>query len=204
MYYYLEDSKLVSKTNKWGHAFALDLEKALEEKGIISEVDILDESLVVQNDTLNQSEYPYIIKVDTNEPFKAEDLDKVKEALNKVLLSKELKEVEDFEYSFKSKKMHWESLPSKNFIFEFFVITNNNGNYSRVILKKGSLVELPMLNKEDLDKKESKIRFYGLFENVNNGYLNKLNMYEKRQDPNHPSFVCFIEAINEVFHKNFE
>ena len=204
MYSYLEDSKLVSKTNRWGHAFALDLEKALKEKDLNAEVDILDESIIVQNESLSSTEYPYVIKIDTNDSFPMESLEKVKEALNTVLFNKELKEVNEFKYSYKTYKMHWLSRPKDNFTFEFFVITNNNGNYSRVIIKKDQLVELPMLNKDDLDKKESRIRFSRLWEEVTSSYLNKLNMYEKREDTNHPSFVCFIESINEVYHKNFE
>lgn len=34
---------------------------------------------------------------------------------------------------------------------------------------------------------------------VKDAYLNKKNMYLTRNDYDHPSFVCYIEAVNEVY-----
>lgn len=34
---------------------------------------------------------------------------------------------------------------------------------------------------------------------VRETYLKKKNMYLKRNDHNHPSFICYIEALNEVY-----
>ena len=36
---------------------------------------------------------------------------------------------------------------------------------------------------------------------VRETYLTKKNLYLSRGDRNHPSFNCYIEAVNEVFHK---
>ncbi|MBQ1684964.1 MAG: hypothetical protein II072_05595 [Clostridia bacterium] len=36
---------------------------------------------------------------------------------------------------------------------------------------------------------------------VREAYLEKKNMYLSRGDHNHPSFICYIEAVNEVFYK---
>lgn len=36
---------------------------------------------------------------------------------------------------------------------------------------------------------------------VRETYLDKKNMYLTRNDYNHPSFVCYIEAVNEVYSK---
>lgn len=34
-------------------------------------------------------------------------------------------------------------------------------------------------------------------------YLEKKNMYLLRQDHNHPSFVVYVEAVNEVYSRYF-
>lgn len=40
-------------------------------------------------------------------------------------------------------------------------------------------------------------------DSVREKYLEKKNMYLSRNDHDHPSFVCFIETINEVFQKYY-
>ena len=42
----------------------------------------------------------------------------------------------------------------------------------------------------------------GLWNKVRDAYLDKKNMYLKRGDNNHPSFNCYIEAVNEVYYAN--
>ena len=37
------------------------------------------------------------------------------------------------------------------------------------------------------------------WQEVREAYLEKKNMYLRRNDKNHPSFVCYIEAVNEVY-----
>ena len=41
----------------------------------------------------------------------------------------------------------------------------------------------------------------GFWLEVREAYLDKKNMYLSRGDHNHPSFICYIEAVNEVFNK---
>ena len=54
MYNYLENKKWRNKTVRWGSDFALTLEKALEEKGLNTEIDLVDKDVIVENTTLNQ------------------------------------------------------------------------------------------------------------------------------------------------------
>ena len=41
----------------------------------------------------------------------------------------------------------------------------------------------------------------GCWLEVREAYLEKKNMYLSHGDHNHPSFICYIEAVNEVFYK---
>lgn len=42
-----------------------------------------------------------------------------------------------------------------------------------------------------------------LWNEVRETYLNKKNMYLRRHDDNHPSFVVYVESVNEVYNKYF-
>lgn len=43
----------------------------------------------------------------------------------------------------------------------------------------------------------------GLWQKVRERYLEKKNMYLFRQEHDHPSFVVYVEAVNEVYNRNF-
>ena len=51
--------------------------------------------------------------------------------------------------------------------------------------------------------KVAKLKEYNLWKEVRDTYLDKKNMYLRRQDKNHPSFNIYIEAVNEVYYKTF-
>lgn len=52
-----------------------------------------------------------------------------------------------------------------------------------------------------LDEKVREIKQAGLWLEVRKRYLQKKNIYLSRQDPNHPSFIVYIESINEVYYQ---
>ena len=47
------------------------------------------------------------------------------------------------------------------------------------------------------------IKEEGLWQEVRDKYLEKKNMYLSWQDHNHPSFVVYVEAVNEVYNRYF-
>ncbi|MBP3938229.1 MAG: hypothetical protein IK955_02360 [Clostridia bacterium] len=55
-----------------------------------------------------------------------------------------------------------------------------------------------------LNDKVIAIKNEHLWEDVIDLYLNKKNMYLQRNDHNHPSFIIYIETINEVYHNYFQ
>lgn len=53
---------------------------------------------------------------------------------------------------------------------------------------------------QGLAEKEKLLKKEGLWEEARETYLKKKNRYLSRQEENtRPSFVCYIEAVNEVF-----
>lgn len=60
---------------------------------------------------------------------------------------------------------------------------------------------VPGPNSNGLNDKVKWLKDNGFWNEVREAYLNKKNMYLSRGDRNHPSFNCYIEAVNEVYNK---
>lgn len=53
-----------------------------------------------------------------------------------------------------------------------------------------------------LTKKVNSLEKRGLWNVARDCYLEKKNLYLNRRDSNHPSFNCYIEAVNEIYNSN--
>ena len=51
--------------------------------------------------------------------------------------------------------------------------------------------------------KADELKEAGLWQEVRDRYLEIKNMYLSWQDRNHPSFVVYVEAVNEVYNRYF-
>ena len=101
--------------------------------------------------------------------------------------------------------------PNVEFSFDVAIIKKNpNGNYMRLIHNKNMYAlswdqytwnEVP--NSHQVKDKADEIKEEGLWQEVRDRYLEKKNMYLSRQDCNHPSFVVYVEVVNEVYNKYF-
>ncbi len=83
---------------------------------------------------------------------------------------------------------------------------DNYGNWYRLIHRKTGIMcydqyyWLQGMSIGDLNKKEMYLKDGGYWMIVRETYLKKKNLYLTRQDmDNHPSYNCYIEAVNEVY-----
>lgn len=90
------------------------------------------------------------------------------------------------------------------------IVTQFNGQWSRLIHEKAPTVQCgrymwnQVPNSHGLEKKVDALKKHPqLWQHVRDAYLEKKNMYLRRQDKNHPSFNVYIEAVNEVYNANF-
>ena len=107
--------------------------------------------------------------------------------------------------------LYFEKSPDIKFKFDVAITTKNkNGNYMRLIHNKNVYAlgldqytwnEVP--NSHQVKDKADEIKEEGLWQEVRDRYLEKKNMYLSRQDRNHPSFVVYVEAVNEVYNRYF-
>ena len=107
--------------------------------------------------------------------------------------------------------LHFKDTPNVEFSFDVAITTKNkNGNYMRLIHNKNVYAlgldqytwnEVP--NSHQVKNKADKLKKKGVWQEVRGKYLEKKNMYLSWQDHNHPSFVVYVEAVNEVYNRYF-
>lgn len=87
---------------------------------------------------------------------------------------------------------------------KFFEIAGYEGKKINVYalgLDQYTWNEVP--NSHQVKDRADKLKRAGLWQKVRDRYLEKKNMYLFRQDHNHPSFVVYVEAVNEVYSRYF-
>lgn len=102
--------------------------------------------------------------------------------------------------------LHFKDTPNVEFSFDVAIIKKNpNGNYMRLVHNKSwnqyTWNEVP--NSHQVKDKANEIKEEGLWQELRDRYREKKNMYLSWQDRNHPSFVVYVEAVNEVYNRYF-
>lgn len=96
------------------------------------------------------------------------------------------------------------------FKFDLGIIAENkDGKLCRLIHDKtflsyrlnGNYIWNEVPDSQHLSSKVNAIRNNQKFGYVRERYKALKNMYLERQDMNHPSFICYVEAVNEVYRK---
>lgn len=87
-------------------------------------------------------------------------------------------------------------------VFSFDVaLIREDGGGSKLIhdKKQGVFIWNQIRDSGDLDKKVALIKKRGCWKSVRDGYLDLKNEYLSDGDRNHPSFVVYIQAVNQVY-----
>ena len=86
----------------------------------------------------------------------------------------------------------------------YYLVPNevfNLGLSSREIAIYNYLLRLSLIH--ILKDKADELKEAGLWQEVRDRYLEKKDIYLSWQDHNHPSFVVYVEAVNEVYNRHF-
>ena len=102
--------------------------------------------------------------------------------------------------------LHFKDTPNVEFKFDVAIIAKNrNGNHMRLIHNKPwnqyTWNEVP--NSHQVEDKADELKKAGVWQKVRDRYLEKKEMYLSRQYHDHPSFVVYVEAVNEVYSQHF-
>ena len=108
-----------------------------------------------------------------------------------------------------TERRHFTKGNSTEFSIDLAIVHEDpDGTWYRLIHKKTGYVAYDEWiwnvgpNSKGLTERVKWLKDNNLWNEVRDTYLNKKNTYLRRNDNNHPSFNCYIEAVNEVYNKN--
>ena len=134
--------------------------------------------------------------------------DNAKEAFNKALHSYGWGDCQDSTSSLTTEKMHFTQGNSTEFSIDVCIVkTDENGNILRLIHYKTGVTAFDRYdwikapNSQNIRNKAEYIKANGKWELVRNQYMDIKNRYLHYNDHNHPSFICYIEAVNNVYNE---
>lgn len=136
----------------------------------------------------------------------------VRKTFNKVLRSYEFSDCEDSTSSLTTEKRYFTEINNDTLFSADVTITyrKENGTYYRLIHKKTGVIcndeyyWTEVAKSKLLNKKVQKIKNVGAWNKVRDQYLSIKNRYLSRINVinnNHPSFICYIEAVNNVYNE---
>lgn len=131
--------------------------------------------------------------------------DTIRSTLNKAVGGKFFSDAQD-STSCLTALLHFGKTLNIKFSFDVAIIKKNpNGNYMRLVHNKPwnqyTWNEVP--RSHQVKDRADELKEAGLWQEVRDRYLEKKNMYLSRQYHDHPSFVVYVEAVNEVYNKYF-
>lgn len=102
--------------------------------------------------------------------------------------------------------LHFKDSPNIEFSFDIAILSKNSrGQYQRLIhnkrMNRYCWNEVP--HSSDVRKKANLLKNENLWQEVRETYLRKKNYYLCSIDQNHPSFVVYVETVNEVYNQYF-
>ncbi len=106
--------------------------------------------------------------------------------------------------------LHFNDSPEFEFSFDVALTTRNEkGNLMRLIHNKNiwgfgydQYVWNEIPNSHNIKEKADILKKNNMWLDVRERYLVKKNMYLSRNDHDHPSFIVYVETINELFYEN--
>lgn len=213
MFHYVEDKNFLKKAQNACSGLMVELENELRKKGINSQFFLVGSgarNMVTQNEE-DSIDFDYnlnMLAYDTSSDCKVIK-EAVKKAFNNVLKRHKLPDCDDSTSSLATKKFHFENDDSIEFSIDVgIVVKGMNGNWFRLKHEKGhnSYSDRYYWNEAPGSKRCSeKVKeiksIPGQWEKVREHYLKIKNNYLKRNDYNHPSFVCYIQAVNEIYNQ---
>jgi hypothetical protein len=209
MYYYVEDKEFLSRGRRCCSELLTEVKELLyQEYDINIQFTLIGSgarNMVTQNED-EAIDYDYNFNVINYDCSLKELKDRTIEACNKILTNKELRHVDDSTSSITTKPIHFTDDPSIEFRIDIALISKNDDHqFQRLIHDKRFFPNryywVPAPNSKDYQEKAKAIKQVGAWNLVRDAYLNLKNHYLTSNDYVHPSFICYIEAVNNIYNQ---
>ena len=211
MYHYLDDKEFVSKMRTLCGDIMQDLCHILKEDYDMGTTFYLVGSgkrkLIMQNNN-EPVDLDYNLEIIRCEDFEDRRYIKecVRKAFNKALNLNDLNDCEDSTSSLTSKLIYFTSGNDTKFRVDVCItVRDEDDSYYRLIHNKTGFVGRDEYywniapNSKRINEKVDYIKKCGKWMLVKQQYEMIKNMHLARNDYNHPSFICYVEAVNNVY-----
>lgn len=210
MYHYVTDKEYLKKTYSICADLVNQLVQELKRYEIhshMSTVGSKKRGLVTQNEQ-EPIDYDFNLFIDNADSFRENELKKmVMISFNEVLKRNGWGDCQDSTSALTTEQRILKQGNKTPFSIDVAIVKEDrSGTLHRLIHRKTGIVSFDQWYwnmcpcSHELWKKEDYLK-PDYWQMVRDAYLHKKNMYLTRNDHNHPSFVCYIEAVNEVYAK---
>ena len=133
----------------------------------------------------------------------------VRKQFNKILCSNGWSDCKDSTSVFTTEERVFKKGNQTAFKIDLAITCKYHNNWQRLIHQKTGFVNLDRYywnEVQDSGRLEEKVRALkpeNLWGEVRTAYLDKKNLYLRRNDHNHPSFIVYVETVNQVYNKYF-
>ena len=133
----------------------------------------------------------------------------IRQHFNIVLYRNDWRDCKDSTSALTTEKRHFKKGNQTEFSIDLAIVREYNNRWQRLIHQKTGLTHLDQWiwneapHSNGLSKRVNTLKRNNLWLEVHEVYLRKKNAYLCNQDPHHPSFIAYIEAVNEVYYKYF-
>ena len=211
MYDYVEDKVLLKEAQTFCSTLMSELENELRNNTSINSQFFLvgsgGRNMVMQNGN-GPIDFDYNLNILDCDDFS--DCRYIKEtvrkAFNKVMRNRGLSDVSDSTIPLTTKPIYFTGNPDIEFTIDVCIVIEDKGKWYRLKHEKTGFSyqdkyywnEAPY-SKKYLDKARTIKGVPGWWEVVREQYKKIKNKYLSNNDHDHPSFICYIEAVNNVY-----
>ena len=210
MYHWVEDKDFLKRAYSDCAGLVNQLVQEAKKYDIDSSMKVvgsMGRNMVTQNAS-EPIDFDFNLLVRNAEDFKSgkELKESIRKAFNTVLKRNGKPDCEDSKSALTTKKMRFLQGNKTAFSIDVCIVKQNAFGFHRLIHEKTGMVYWDEWrwnlapNTQKLFEKEIELKANPKNWNaVRKAYIEKKNMYLQRGDHDHPSFICYIEAVNEVY-----
>lgn len=216
MYHYIQDKEFLKRLKATCHDIINQLVQSINNDSVMTVKACLigsgAKNLITQNEN-EPIDLDYNLCIVSAKSISILDCREIKEYVrkqfNKVLCSNGWDDCEDSTSALTTKERVFKKGNQTAFSIDLAITCKYLNNWQRLIHQKTGFANLDRYywnEVQDSGRLEEKVRALkseNLWGEVRDTYLDKKDFYLCRNDHNHPSFVIYVETVNQIYNKYF-
>lgn len=214
MYHYIQDKEFLKRMKRTCSDIVNQLVQAINNDSVMTVKAYLvgsgAKNLIIQNGN-SPVDLDYNICIISTESIDINDGHRIKEYIrkqfNRILKENNWGDCQDSKSVLTTGRVFFKQGNKTEFSIDLAIICEYDNCWHRLIHEKTGFVDSDRYywnkvpNSRQMEQKARDIKVYSLWNEVKDTYLEKKNMYLRRNDYSHPSFVVYIETVNQIYNK---